>query len=184
MESSALPVPDWSLDGIYKRHPHPLLSPSQRKTETDKPSPKAQTQKPKQSLKMHFTLTTTILTTLLTLTASQPLVARDASTVLSDLAKINTDLGTLSSAVSSYTGGLTAALDIQTKEGVVEKDLDQATTDTNAAAAFTAGESTSVTNALLGLKPDITGAIDALVAKVCLILLLCLTLVRLQWMGR
>ncbi|KAE8396408.1 hydrophobic surface binding protein A-domain-containing protein [Aspergillus alliaceus] len=114
---------------------------------------------------MHFTLTTTIVTALLSLAAASPLVARDASTVLGDLAKIKTDLGTLSSAVSGYSGGLSAALDIQTKESAVEKDVDKATADTNAAAAFTAGESTGVTNALLGLKPDITGAIDALVAK-------------------
>jgi hypothetical protein len=97
-----------------------------------------------------------------------PITPRDATAVLNDLGKINTDLNTLTRAITTYNGGLIPALDIQAKETVVERDLDQATPDTNAATPFTVDESTRATSALLGLEPDIRSSLEGLIQKVCL----------------
>ncbi|KAK1147205.1 hypothetical protein N8T08_001944 [Aspergillus melleus] len=99
------------------------------------------------------------------ITSSPVLATRDASAVKTDLAKIATDLDTLTTAVNDFTGGLTAALAIQTKEQAVENDIDKATTDTNAASAFTGAESSAITTALLGLEPNIDSSLGALVSK-------------------
>lgn len=48
----------------------------------------------------------------------------------------------------------------------VERDLEQATRDTTAATPFTVNESTTTTQALLGLEPDIRTALVTLVQKV------------------
>ncbi|PLB51329.1 hypothetical protein P170DRAFT_509323 [Aspergillus steynii IBT 23096] len=107
-----------------------------------------------------------VLTLFTPFISSTPLLTtRDASAVQSDLAKIATDLRTLTTAVNGYTGGLTAALQIQTKESAVEDDINKAITDTNAASAFTASESSAITAALVGLEPDIDSSLTALVSK-------------------
>ncbi|KAE8346276.1 hypothetical protein BDV24DRAFT_158521 [Aspergillus arachidicola] len=104
---------------------------------------------------------------LLTLTTSNPIptLIHDATAVINDLTKITTDLSTLSKSIVAYNGGIPAALDIQVKEMAVERDLDQATTDTTAATPFTVSESATTTKALLGLEPDIRTALVTLVQK-------------------
>ncbi|KAF7595530.1 hypothetical protein BBP40_005565 [Aspergillus hancockii] len=114
-----------------------------------------------------------LLFLILPLSTSTPVLStitpRDATAVLNDLSKLHTSLDTLAKAITSYTGGLISALDIQSKEMVIERDLDQATTDTNAATPFTVIESTRATSALLGLEPNIRISLDGLVQKKALI---------------
>ncbi|PYI02005.1 hypothetical protein BO78DRAFT_326093 [Aspergillus sclerotiicarbonarius CBS 121057] len=113
---------------------------------------------------MRFATTSTALLALLTFATSH-VIKRDIRAVLDDLSSLNTNLGTLSAAVYSYSGGLPAALEIQTQENAVERTLEQATTDTNNTAVFTSVESNSVTEALVALEPVIRSSITALVSK-------------------
>ncbi|KAE8154669.1 hypothetical protein BDV25DRAFT_135588 [Aspergillus avenaceus] len=119
-------------------------------------------------MQMQFFVSLLILT-FLNLVTSTPLIpdiySRDAATVLTDLRKVHTDLDTLSQAIVAYNGGLVAALDIHRKETIVERDLEQATSDTNAAGPFTASESTMITNSLLELEPNVKLSLDTLVKK-------------------
>lgn len=94
------------------------------------------------------------------------LEARDASAVKTDLSKIATDLDALTGAVKDFSGGLSAALKIQSKEQAVEKGIDKAISDTNAAKEFSKSESSDITKALLGLEPNIKSSLGALVEKV------------------
>ncbi|KAE8355460.1 hydrophobic surface binding protein A-domain-containing protein [Aspergillus coremiiformis] len=107
-----------------------------------------------------------LLTTCTPLTLANYTTTRNATAVLNDLIKLTTDLTTLAHSITAYTGGLTAALDIQHKETIVEHDLDRTTRDTHAATPFTADESTTTTRAALGLEPDILTSIETLVRKV------------------
>lgn len=116
--------------------------------------------------KMHFKLSTAVLATLVGVALSGPLVARDAATILSDLSTIKTDINTLTQHFNEFTGDLLQALAAQAVEQQLESDIDQATADAKATSALSAADSTSVTNALLGLKPDIVTSLDAIVAKV------------------
>lgn len=110
----------------------------------------------------------TFVTTLLSLSLAtcNPIVERAAATVLADLATIGTDLGTLTTAVSAYTGGVTAALVIATDENTLDTAINQGTTDATAATAFSAADSTSVVAAIASLTPQIQSGLTALVAKV------------------
>ncbi|KAF4252785.1 hypothetical protein LV164_007161 [Aspergillus fumigatus] len=114
---------------------------------------------------MHFKLSTAVLATLVGVALSGPLVARDAATILSDLSTIKTDINTLTQHFNEFTGDLLQALAAQAVEQQLESDIDQATADAKATSALSAADSTSVTNALLGLKPDIVTSLDAIVAK-------------------
>lgn len=102
----------------------------------------------------------------LTVATCTPIVQRSAATVLTDLATIGTDLSTLTTAVQSYTGGLTAALVIATDETTLDTAINQATTDATAASSFTTSESTSVVAAVASLAPMITTGLSALASKV------------------
>lgn len=94
------------------------------------------------------------------------LEARDASAVKTDLSKIATDLDALTGAVKDFSGGVSAALKIQSKEQAVEKGIDKAISDTDAAKEFSESESSDITKALLGLEPNIKSSLGALVEKV------------------
>ncbi|RAK82163.1 cell wall mannoprotein 1 family protein [Aspergillus fijiensis CBS 313.89] len=113
---------------------------------------------------MRFTLTTASVLSLLAL-ATARVIRRDIPTIIQDLTQINTDIGSLSAAVYSYSGGLPAALEIQTQEAAVERSLDQASADVNGTAVFTASESSRVTEALTQLEPVMRSSIAALVLK-------------------
>ncbi|KAB8239104.1 cell wall mannoprotein 1 family protein [Aspergillus alliaceus] len=119
---------------------------------------------------MHLPILTALLI-LLPLTTSNPIpldlspLTTDATPILNDLTKLTTDLSTLTTAIKSYTGGLIPALDIQRKEMIVERDLEQATSDTEAATPFTVDESAAATRALLGLEPDVREALGGLISK-------------------
>lgn len=118
---------------------------------------------------MHLNPTLTILLPLLfTLTTtSTPLHRRnDASTIISDLDTISADIADFDAAVASFKGTLLEALAIQTKETKIEDDIQTAITHTEASAAFTASESTSVTDRLLDLEPEILGSLVGVVEKV------------------
>jgi hypothetical protein len=93
-------------------------------------------------------------------------VVRDTATILSDLSTIKTDINTLTQHFNEFTGDLLQALAAQAVEQQLESDIDKATSDTKATSALSAADSTSVTNALLGLKPDIVTSLNAIVAKV------------------
>ncbi|EAW19341.1 mannoprotein [Aspergillus fischeri NRRL 181] len=114
---------------------------------------------------MHFKLSTAVLATLIGVAISGPLVARDAATILSDLNTIKTGINTLTQHFNEFTGDLSQALAAQAVEQQLESDIDKATSDAKATSALSAADSTSVTNALLGLKPDIVTSLDAIVAK-------------------
>lgn len=118
---------------------------------------------------MHFKPTLTILLSLLLslTTTSTPLTARDASTVISDLNTISSDIADFDAAVGSFTGTLMEALAIQTIETRLEDDIQTAITDTQNSAAFAAAESTDVTNTLLALEPEILASLSLVVDKVC-----------------
>jgi hypothetical protein len=115
---------------------------------------------------MQFKLSTAVLTTLIGVAISGPLVVRDTATILSDLSTIKTDINTLTQHFNAFTGDLLQALAAQAVEQQLESDIDKATSDTKATSALSAADSTSVTNALLGLKPDIVTSLNAIVAKV------------------
>jgi hypothetical protein len=110
----------------------------------------------------------TVVTTLLSLSLAtcNPIVQRDAATVLADLATIGTDLGTLTTAVTAYTGGLTGALVVANDENTLDTAINQATTDTTAASAFSTADSTSVVAAVASLTPQIQSGLTALINKV------------------
>jgi hypothetical protein len=114
---------------------------------------------------MQFKLSTAVLATLIGVAISGPLVARSAATILSDLKTIDNDINTLTKNFNAFTGDLAQALATQVVEQQLESDIDKATSDTKATSALSAADSTSVTNALLGLKPDIVTSLNAIVAK-------------------
>jgi predicted PurR-regulated permease PerM len=115
---------------------------------------------------MQFKLSTAVLATLIGVAISGPLVVRDTATILGDLSTIKTDINTLTQHFNEFTGDLLQALAAQAVEQQLESDIDKATSDTKATSALSAADSTSVTNALLGLKPDIVTSLNAIVAKV------------------
>jgi hypothetical protein len=114
---------------------------------------------------MQFKLSTAVLATLIGVAISGPLVVRDTATILSDLSTIKTDINTLTQHFNEFTGDLSQALAAQAAEQQLERDIDKATSDVKATSALSAADSTSVTNALLGLKPDIVTSLNAIVAK-------------------
>lgn len=115
---------------------------------------------------MQFKLSTAVLTSLIGVALSGPLVVRDTATILSDLSTIDSDINSLTQQFNEFTGDLSQALATQVIEQQLESDINKATSDTQATSALSAADSTSVTNALLGLKPDIITSLDAIVAKV------------------
>ncbi|KAF7165033.1 hypothetical protein CNMCM5623_009385 [Aspergillus felis] len=114
---------------------------------------------------MQFKLSTAVLATLIGVAISGPLVVRDTATILSDIKTIDSDINTLTTNFNAFNGDLSQALATQAVEQQLESDIDKATTDTKATSALSAADSTSVTNALLGLKPDIVTSLNAIVAK-------------------
>lgn len=109
-----------------------------------------------------------VVAVLLSIGASAfPFDKRDASTVLADFNTLSTDLSALGSAISSFDGTLNGALGVQQKEGEVETALKKTVGDVKASTAFSAADSTSVTNAVTGLEPSIVNVLNDLVSKVC-----------------
>ncbi|EIT78381.1 hypothetical protein AO1008_09224 [Aspergillus oryzae 100-8] len=107
-----------------------------------------------------------VLAVLLSVGASAiPFDKRDASAVLADFNTLSTDLSALGSAISSFDGTLNGALGVQQKEGQVETALKQTVSDVKASTAFSAADSTSVTNAVTGLEPSIVNVLNDLVSK-------------------
>ncbi|KAB8217486.1 hydrophobic surface binding protein A-domain-containing protein [Aspergillus novoparasiticus] len=107
-----------------------------------------------------------VLAVLLSVGASAiPFDKRDASAVLADFNTLSTDLSALGSAISSFDGTLNGALGVQQKEGEVETALKQTVSDVKASTAFSAADSTSVTNAVTGLEPNIVNVLNDLVSK-------------------
>ena len=102
----------------------------------------------------------------LSIATCTPIVKRDATTVLKDLTSISTALDTLTASVKAYTGGLIAALAVATNEGTLDTAVKKATTDANAANAFTTSESTSVVAAIAAQVPKIEATLTALTVKV------------------
>jgi len=109
----------------------------------------------------------TIFLLCLTLAVASPLVKRDAATVLADISTIGTDLTTLDGLVQGFNGNVANAVPIANAETTAENDLKKAISDTDASSAFSDSDSTSVTNALLNLTPNINQTINDLVAKAC-----------------
>lgn len=102
----------------------------------------------------------------LSVVTCNPVEKRDAALVLSDLAAVGSAITTLTNSVNAYTGGLLGALTISTDATNLDTAINKATTDANAAAAFTTSESSSITAAIGSSVPQIQASLTALVNKV------------------
>ncbi|RDW78060.1 hypothetical protein BP5796_05912 [Coleophoma crateriformis] len=107
-------------------------------------------------------------TLLLIATASSALVIqkRDTATILSDIKTINTNLNALTSATTTYTGGLIQALPISNAEQTLDTSIQKAGTDAKAQTTpLTSAESLQVLAAANNLTTGINGTLVALSAK-------------------
>ncbi|GKZ32601.1 hypothetical protein AbraIFM66950_002119 [Aspergillus brasiliensis] len=114
---------------------------------------------------MRFALTGTALLVSISLATSH-VIKRDISIVLRGLSTLNANVGTFGAAVYRYDGTLPGAIDIFHQESSLEKDLEATAADTNSTAEWTAQESNTVTESLVGLEPIMRTSIAALVMKV------------------
>lgn len=114
---------------------------------------------------MRFALTGTVLLAYISLATSH-VIRRDISIVLRGLSTLNANIGTFGASIYRYDGTLPAAIEIFHQESNLEKDLEGVATDTNSTAEWTAQESNSVTESLVGLEPIMRTSIAALVMKV------------------
>ncbi|KAL1962260.1 hypothetical protein VTN77DRAFT_9850 [Rasamsonia byssochlamydoides] len=104
----------------------------------------------------------TALVLSLGLVAAGPIVKRS---VLTDLTTIGNDLSTLQKDITGWDGSLLTAIPLLEDVDNVENALKTAISDTQASAAFDSSDSTSVTNEVLALEPQITTTLNDLVAK-------------------
>ena len=114
---------------------------------------------------MRFALTGTAILAYISLATSH-VIKRDISIVLRGLSTLNANIGTFGASVYRYDGTLPAAIEIFHQESSLEKDLEGVAADTNSTAEWTAQESNSVTESLVGLEPIMRTSIAALVMKV------------------
>ncbi|OJZ87850.1 hypothetical protein ASPFODRAFT_132894 [Aspergillus luchuensis CBS 106.47] len=113
---------------------------------------------------MRIALTGTAILAYISLATSH-VIKRDISIVLRGLSTLNANIGTFGASVYRYDGTLPAAIEIFHQESSLEKDLEGVTADTNSTAEWTAQESNSVTESLVGLEPIMRTSIAALVMK-------------------
>ncbi|GCB22993.1 hypothetical protein AAWM_05878 [Aspergillus awamori] len=117
-----------------------------------------------------FTLLFTATVAVATATPSKVLlpVKRDASSVVSAVNTISTQLVTLNTTVSSYPGGIEgtlSALQIQAETIQLEVDLKTAIRLTRQSANFTDTESQKVAEAFVTLEPQIASTLANIVSK-------------------
>ncbi|TVY68748.1 hypothetical protein LSUE1_G006382 [Lachnellula suecica] len=86
---------------------------------------------------------------------------RDASTILSDISTIDSDVKALTSALNSYSGGLFGALPINTAESNLDDAINQGTKDAQATTQQDSADSQMVITAINNLIPDIEAALTA-----------------------
>ncbi|KAF5324333.1 hypothetical protein D9619_011317 [Psilocybe cf. subviscida] len=96
--------------------------------------------------------------------------ASTVSTVLTDIAKINTDVTSLDNQIKAFPlsgGSLVAALAIHTAAGGVDTDINTGTTDTNNITPLpvSAADAASILSAVNTLKPVIISALTDIVTK-------------------
>ncbi|PWY93564.1 antigenic cell wall galactomanno protein [Aspergillus sclerotioniger CBS 115572] len=115
----------------------------------------------------------TLLTTTITIlgvlaTAAPNLTKRDATSVISAVTTISTQLITLNTTVSNYPGGIEgtlSALQIQAETIQLEVDLKSAIIATRQSANFTDAESQKVAQAFITLEPQIASTLGNIVSK-------------------
>lgn len=90
----------------------------------------------------------------------------EATKVLSDLSVISSDVSSMNSAIQAYTGGLSAALPIESAALKLEKDIKTTTTNTNDSSVFTSAQSDTIAQKFLSLQPLIKKTLNNLIAKV------------------
>jgi len=99
-------------------------------------------------------------------TALPAISKRTASTVLSDISTIDSDVKALTSATNSYDGGLLAAAPVSNDESTLEKDIKQGTSDAQATPQLSSSDTqATIAQVRSPLTPDVKDALDALVAK-------------------
>lgn len=87
--------------------------------------------------------------------SSNPLTARDAPTVLSDISKLRADISNLTVLVSSYNGTASSNNNlIISAASTLRDDIRTTTKDTDESPLFTSSESSQIANALRNLTPD------------------------------
>lgn len=109
------------------------------------------------------TLTALVLS--FSLVAAGPIVKRS---VLTDLTTIGNDLATLQKDITGWDGSLPSAIPLLGDVTNVENAIKTAINDTDASAPFDASDSTSVTNEVVSLEPQISTTLNDLVQKVSL----------------
>ncbi|KAL3247309.1 hypothetical protein ABHI18_012457 [Aspergillus niger] len=124
----------------------------------------------KMKLSYLFTLLFTATAAVATATPSKVLlpVKRDASSVVSAVNTISTQLVTLNTTVSSYPGGIEgtlSALQIQAETIQLEVDLKAAIKLTRQSTNFTDTESQKVAEAFVTLEPQIASTLANIVSK-------------------
>jgi hypothetical protein len=99
-------------------------------------------------------------------TVSSPAIGRrDASTILSDISTIDSNVKVLTSAMNSYSGGLSGIITIENAESTLDKSINQGTSDAQAASQSSSPDSNSIIAAVQNLTPDIGTFIQAIEAK-------------------
>ncbi|KAL1979772.1 hypothetical protein VTN96DRAFT_5200 [Rasamsonia emersonii] len=106
--------------------------------------------------------TVTALVLSFSLVAAGPIVKRS---VLTDLTTIGNDLTTLQKDITGWDGSVLSAIPLLGDVTNVENAIKTAINDTDASAPFGASDSTSVTNEVLTLEPQITTTLNDLVQK-------------------
>ncbi|PMD12934.1 hypothetical protein NA56DRAFT_652126 [Hyaloscypha hepaticicola] len=110
---------------------------------------------------MHF-IKTFVPLLLASLAASAPLAKRS---LLTDIASVSSDVATLTSAVTSFDGGLFQALALLVDFDNLKSAIDTATTAADASAALDTTDSTTLTAAVTALIPKILAVIADIEAK-------------------
>ncbi|TFK95610.1 hydrophobic surface binding protein [Pterulicium gracile] len=98
-------------------------------------------------------------------TFANPLAKRDVATVRADLATLTTQVRTLDTTITNYSGGLAGALTIHTQSVTVVTTTNKATTDTQATAAWSVADGRNILNDVLALEPLIIHSLQQIVVK-------------------
>ncbi|PVH89027.1 hypothetical protein DL98DRAFT_622808 [Cadophora sp. DSE1049] len=92
------------------------------------------------------------------------IVARDAATVLADIAGIDSQTQSLTTAVNAFED-INDAAGLISAEGALETAIQKGTTDAQATDPLTLEEGSSILDAVRNLIPSIVGALNAVVSK-------------------
>jgi len=97
--------------------------------------------------------------------SASALERRETSTILSDIATIDTNVKALTSTVNNYNGGLFGTIPITNAEITLDKSIQQGTRDAQAASQLSSEDSNSILAAIQNLSPDIEASLKAVESK-------------------